>query len=154
MTIFGWTSARFFSFFVNLVFTKLHQNVTMFWYKSPKNWRRLMCCLLLKSGQNCHFSTSVCKIFRGSMPPDPLGGSPFGRAGGQWPPLLWKPLQSRPSYAIVKHECSEGGWLVCLLVCKFRPLAARAWNKLEPMWALLQYILLNFFWKLLCSTSF
>ena len=27
--------------------------------------------MLLKRGQICHFSTLVCKIFRGSMPPDP-----------------------------------------------------------------------------------
>ena len=33
LTIFGWTAARFsFCFLVNLVLTKLHQNVTMFWY--------------------------------------------------------------------------------------------------------------------------
>ena len=74
MTIFGWTATRF--FFVSLWTWFSPNYIRMspcFDTKVQRTERGLMCCLLLKSGQNCHFSTLVCKYFPGSMPPDPLG---------------------------------------------------------------------------------
>ena len=83
-----------------------------------------MCCLLLKSGENCHFSTLVCKIFWGSMPPDPVGR--LALRASRWP-MATTALETPSVQTQLRHlDCllprpvqqnfSQGHWMPCKMV--------------------------------------
>ena len=80
----------------------------MFWYKNPKILKETYALFAVEKCSELPFHYLSLQNFLGEHapgppPPPPQGSSPYERTSGKRPPLLWKPLQSRPNYAALVH---------------------------------------------------